>query len=525
MAPRGVKSGKEMTSATNEAKSWPFEQARALLAKVGDKQEVVFETGFGPSGAPHVGTFGEVVRTNMVRRAFNEITEGRIKTRLIVFSDDYDGFRRVPTGMPESMEEDLGKPLTAVRDPLGEYESFAERNNAALNNFLYDMGFEDGLHYDFLSATECYKSGLFNQALISVLNNYDAVRGIMLPNLGEARRETYSPFMPISPVTGNVLAEGVLDVDPFEQTVRFIAEDGKEYECPVINGNVKLQWKADWGMRWAALGVDYEMHGKDLLDSAKLSSRINKAIGATPPLNYFYELFLDDDGSKLSKSKGSGLSVEEWMHYSTHGPLAYFMFQSPRSAKPFSASIIPRITDEYLKALTAYSKLDKAAQYDSPIWHVHGGSQVSYDADVSYSLLLNLASVSDAKDSETLFNYLRQYKGFGEDRELIGSLIPGAIAYVQEKTERKVKRAPTELEKSAFAALADKLETMDDGLDGEAYQFEVYEIGKSFGFDPLRSWFQAIYEVLFGDSQGPRFGSFIAAYGRARSIELLRSAT
>lgn len=508
-----------------EAKSWPFEQARALLKRVGEKDCVVFETGYGPSGAPHVGTFCEVVRTNMVRRAFEELTEGRVKTRLIAFSDDYDGFRRVPAGMPESMADDLGKPLSAVRDPSGEYESFAARNNEALKGFLWNMAMHPGEDYEFVSATECYKTGVFNDALVRVLQHYDTVRNIMLPTLGEARRATYSPFMPISPVTGNVLAEGVLGVDEVRQTVFFVAEDGKEYEVPVIDGNVKLQWKADWGMRWAAFGVDYEMHGKDLLDSAVLSTRICKAIEGVPPLTYFYELFLDDEGRKHSKSLGNGTSIEEWMRYSAGGPLAYFMFQSPRSAKPFTATIVPRVTDDYLKALTTFPTLEGAARYDSPIWHVHEGHPPSYEADVSYSLLLNLASVSGAKDSETLFNYLRQYKGLGHDRAFIGSLIPGAIAYValQEQTKPKTKRAPTEVEAAAFTALADKLETMADGLDGEAYQFEVYEIGKSFGFDPLRSWFQAIYEVLFGDSQGPRFGSFIAAYGRERSIALLRT--
>jgi lysyl-tRNA synthetase class 1 len=502
------------------AKSWPFEQARALLKTRGSKQgEVIFQTGYGPSGAPHVGTFGEVVRTNMVRNAFEELTGNTIPTRLIAFSDDYDGFRKVPEGMPESMHEDLGKPLTAVRDPFGEYPSFAARNNQALRDFLDRM--EVG--YDFVSATECYKSGAFNAMLRRVVIHYETVRNIMLPTLGETRRATYSPFMPISPVTGNVLAEGVLGVDEMKNTIFFVAEDGKEYEVSVFDGNTKLQWKADWGMRWAAFGVDYEMHGKDLLESAVLSTRICKAINATPPLTYFYELFLDDEGRKQSKSLGNGMTMAEWERYSSTGPLAHFMFQSPRSAKAFTPTVIPRVTDEYLKALTAFPKLEGDARLDSPVWHVHEGSPPPYEADVSYALLLNLASVSAAKDSATLMNYLQQYKALTTaDRAFVGSLLPGVIAFIQEQTPPKTRRAPKDVDKAAFAELATILETMEDGLDAEAYQFQVYEVGKRH-YEPLRDWFKAIYEVLFGDEQGPRFGTFIAAYGRARTIELLRS--
>ena len=497
-------------------KSWPFEQARALLERVQGKETVIFETGFGPSGTPHIGTFAEVIRTSMVRRAFEEMTNEKVLTRLLVFSDDYDGFRKRPLGLPVEMEEDFGLPLTRVRDPDGAFPSFAERNNQALRDFLDKL--EVG--YEFVSSTECYKTGVFDDVLMRVAENYDAVQEIMLPSLRDERRATYSAFMPISPVTGRVLAEGVHKVTP-QGMVFFDAEDGKRYASSVRGGLVKLQWKVDWALRWAHFGVDYEMHGKDLIESAKLSERICKAVGGVPPLTYFYEMFLDDNGEKFSKSKGNGFTVEDWQRYSSTGALAHFVFQTPKSAKTLSASVVPRVTDEYLKALAAFPKLEGAARLDSPVWHIHEGSPPSYSADVSYGLLLNLAGVSKAQEPEVLENYLRQYKALGDDREFITSLIPGAIAYTNEQTKPAARRQPNQVERVAFQDLIARLEKMDDGLDGEAYQFEVYEVGKTHGFESLRAWFQGIYEVLFGESQGPRFGSFIAAYGRRNTINLL----
>ncbi len=521
-----------MSEAALNAKSWPFEQARAILKRAQGKDCVVFETGYGPSGAPHIGTFAEVVRTNMVRRAFEELTDHTVKTRLIAFSDDFDGFRRVPANLPEdmriAMEADIGKPLTSVRDPFGAYPSFAHRNNEALRQFLLAMGLEPDRDYEFVSATECYRAGKFDDTIRAVLRNYDAIRDTMLPTLGAERRDTYCPIMPISPVTGNVLAEGFIAVDVSEALVLFRCEDGQEHQISVLGGGAKLQWKVDWAMRWAALGVDYEMHGKDLLDSAVLSTRICKALGKEAPLTYFYELFLDDEGGKLSKSLGNGMTIEEWNRYSANGPLVHFMFQSPRSAKTFAPSIVPRVTDEYLKGLTGFPKLDGASRLDSSIWHIHGDEPPTFEADVSYNLMINLATVSGAKDAETLHNYLDQYKAMtAADHAFVASLVPGVINYVNEQRVRKPRRAPTGIEAAAFRALIWRLEKMaeiEDPLGPEDYQYWVYEIGKEFKFDPLRSWFQAIYEVYFGESQGPRFGSFIAAYGRERTIEMLRSA-
>ncbi len=499
--------------------SWPFEQANLLLKKASEKKCVIFETGFGPSGNPTIGTFAEVVRTNMVRNAFEELTEGKISTRLIAFSDDYDGFRKVPENLPDTMKIDLGKPLTSVSDPYGEFPSFAHRNNQALRDFLDDME----IGYEFMSATECYKSGRFNDILAKIAQNYEKVRGIMLPTLGVERRATYSPFMPISPY-GQVLQTGVKEVDPVRNTILFDDENGEEHEISIFNGNVKSQWKIAWAERFAALGVDYEMHGKDLSESAVLSKKICKAIGYSIPHTFQYELFLDDQGHKISKSLGNGFSTEEWLQYSSRSALAFYMYQNPTQAKILSSNVVPRMTDDYLKSLNTYRGLSEEARLDSPIWHVHEGYPPEFSSDVSYGLLVNLAEVSGATDPETLLNYLRQYKDVNEqDMGIISELISGVIQFVQAKP-KKVKRAPTELEANAFKDLAIRLSVMEDGLNSEDYQYEVYEIGKKYGFDPLRNWFKAIYEVMFGDDQGPRFGSFIAAYGRERSIAMIKDA-
>lgn len=540
-----------------QAKTWPFEQARALLKHVVTKRVpaneirealplaaqadvrglidrwpdmgrvVTFETGYGPSGAPHIGTFGEVVRTSMVRRAFVELTGGLIPTRLLAFSDDYDAFRRVPDGLPESMKEDIGRPLTRMNDPYGEFESFAERNNTALRVFLDHLGVD----YTFISSTDAYTGvdGVFDEGLKRVYDNYQGVLDIILPTLGGQggdRASTYSPFMPRSDYNGKLVEDANVRLNG-AYTILFDdrENDHPDFPTSIFDGYVKLQWKVDWGMRWFAFDVDYEMHGKDLIDSAVLSSRICKLLGGTPPLTYFYELFLDEEGKKISKSKGNGMSIEDWLTYGTEDGLALLMFQNPRAAKELHLRVVPRMEDEYLKNLAAYQK---APSLDNPVWHLHAGNVPTFGSDVSYGLLTNLASATGDADEATVLGFLSQYRSIREeDRARIEALVPKVVAYVAklEEKEPRQRRAPTEQETAAFNALADKLATMDDGLDGEAYQFEVYEVGKAFGFDPLRAWFQGLYEVLFGDSQGPRFGTFISAYGRERTIGLLRRAT
>jgi lysyl-tRNA synthetase class 1 len=540
-----------------DARAWPFEQARNLLAhllktRLGDEAErtlastlitdgkidealatfpalgraAIFETGYGPSGLPHMGTFGEVARTTMVRAAFRALTEDRWPTRLICFSDDMDGLRKVPDNVPnkEMLAEDLGKPLTVVRDPFGEYPSFGQHNNARLKAFLDGFGFE----YEFLSSTDCYKGGRFDAALLTALERFDQIQAVMLPTLGPDRRATYSCFLPISPSTGRVLQVPTLARDVAAGTIRFQDEDGTEVEVPVTGGHVKLQWKPDWAMRWAALGVDYEMSGKDLIDSVKASSKICKALGAAPPEGFNYELFLDEKGEKISKSKGNGLTMEDWLRYGAPESLAYYMFQSPRSAKKLYFDVVPRASDEYLQQLDAYGRQEPKAQIENPVWHVHTGSPPERSSPVSFGLMLNLVSAANASDKAILWGFLSRYiPGATPDSEpLLDRLAGYAIHYYEDFVKPSKRfRAPDARERAAIEDLAARLKALPaDGRDAETIQNAVFEAGKTAGFEPLRAWFQALYEVLLGQSQGPRFGSFVAIFGVERTLDLIEAA-
>lgn len=533
-----------------EAKSWPFEQARLLVKRLGlqkgspyPDRHIVFQTGFGASGYPHIGTFAEVVRTNMVCNAFErlavEVTGNSRapRTTLVVFADDYDAMRRVPDSLPEAMQDDIGLPLTSVRDPVGEYESFGDRNVDSLRQFCADYL---GATPTIVSATEMYRSGRFNDGLRDACRLYDEIMEIMLPTLGSERQATYSPIMPISPTTGRVLQVPVEIVDAASGMIRFTDEDGTVIETDVFNGAAKLQWKVDWAMRWRQLGIDYEMYGKDLIDSFSASKKIVRLFGSEPPAGMVYELFVDEEGKKISKSLGNGISIEQWMEYGTPEALSMFMFQSPKSSKSLHLGVIPKVTDEYLKARIDYPRLvlggeGKQNHLDSPAWHIHGGHVPPYHSDVNYALLVNLASVSNATDPDVLRDYLSTYRQIPpNDRVEIERLIPKAIAYFQtrvlpEKLERQ--RDPTSTERDAVADLSARLQGMADNLDGEAYQFEVYEWGKAWvitapdTFPTLRDTFRMLYEVFFGAESGPRFGTFVAAYGRERTIALLRATT
>jgi len=537
-----------------EARSWPFEQARATIARVlrvrlpdradqeaakalidaGKADEavkaypalskaVIFETGYGPSGLPHLGTFGEVARTTMVRQAFRALVDDHIPTRLIAFSDDMDGLRKVPDNIEnkQPLIEDLGKPLTVVRDPFGTHDSFGAHNNARLRAFLDGFGFE----YEFVSSTECYKGGLFDATLLTALERFDAIQKVMLPTLGEERRATYSPFLPVSPTTGKVLQVPTLERNVEKGTIVFEDEDGSKVEVPVTGGHVKMQWKPDWAMRWTALGVDYEMSGKDLIDSVKASGAICKALGGVPPEGFNYELFLDENNQKISKSKGNGLSMEDWLRYGAPESLSYYMFQSPKSAKKLYFDVIPKATDEYLQQLDAYGRQEPAKQLDNPVWHIHSGKPPEQGSPVSFSLMLNLVSAADASTKEILWGFLSRYipGASPETQPLLDRLAGYAINYYEDFVKpTKTFRAPTDQERAAMLDLLAKLKAMPaDAPDAELIQNEVFEVGKTHGFDPLRAWFQALYEVLLGQSQGPRFGSFAAIFGIDRTVALI----
>ena len=514
----------EIRAAVETAKAWPFEEARKLLKRYKkappEKGYVLFETGYGPSGLPHIGTFGEVARTTMIRRAFEAISD--IPTRLICFSDDLDGMRKVPENLPnqEMLAEHLQKPLTSVPDPFGEYESFGHHNNAMLRRFLDTFGFD----YEFYSATEFYRSGRFDDVLLRAAEQYDKIMEVMLASLREERQQTYSIFLPIHPETGRVLYVPMKEVNAKEGAITFDDENGEEMTLPVTGGNVKLQWKPDFGARWAALGVDFEMYGKDHSTNTPIYDKICRILGAPAPEHYVYELFLDENGEKISKSKGNGISIDEWLTYASSESLALYMFQKPRTAKRLFFDVIPKAVDEYHQHLRAYAEQDAAKRVENPVWHIHEGDPPKSDMEVSFAMLLNLASAASAEDKDVLWGFIRKYapEANPETHPGLDAAAGFAVRYFQDRVKpEKQFRAPTDLERAALEDLAAELRKAEDGLDGEALQQIVYDVGKRHEFENLRDWFKGIYEVLLGASQGPRFGGFIQLFGVPETVALI----
>jgi lysyl-tRNA synthetase class 1 len=534
----------EQAAASLESKAWPFEEARRLIKRLerlpgGAEKTVLFETGYGPSGLPHIGTFGEVARTTMVRRAFELLTDGKRKTRLICFSDDMDGLRKVPTNVPnqDMLQQHLEEPLTRVPDPFGKYESFAHHNNAMLRDFLDRFGFE----YEFFSATDCYKSGMFDATLLKMLAVYDKVMDIILPTLGSERQATYSPFLPVCQRTGRVLQVPMVARDVNAGTVTYIDPDtGEKIETPVTGGRVKCQWKADWAMRWTALGIDYEMAGKDLIDSVTLSSKVCKALGGTPPEGFNYELFLDQNGEKISKSRGNGLTIEDWLTYASPESLSLFMFQKPKSAKKLYFDVIPRAVDEYLQVLSAYPSQAGKQQLDNPVWHIHSGAPPQPELPITFGLLLNLVSVSHANSKDVLWGFLRRYApgATPENNPILDRLSGYAIRYYEDFVKPTKKfRAPDDVEQSALKSLDAALAALPEDADGDKIQNALLDVGRAIPRyqDPAKvspsggpgvklDWFQAIYEILLGQQRGPRLGTFVALYGIPETRTLIGKA-
>ena len=513
----------KMRDAATQSKAWPFEEARRILKrfekKLPEKGYVLFETGYGPSGLPHIGTFGEVARTTMIMRAFQELSG--IPTRLVCFSDDLDGMRKVPGNVPnpERLTAHLQRPLTSVPDPFGEYESFGHHNNAMLRRFLNTFGFE----YDFISATEFYQSGQFDQVLLRAVEKYDDIMKVMLASLREERQKTYSIFLPIHPETGRVLYVPMKSVDAKNGTITFDTEEGEEMTLPVTGGNVKLQWKPDFGARWAALGVDFEMYGKDHSTNTPIYDKICRILGQPAPEHFSYELFLDENGQKISKTSGNGVSIDEWLTYASTESLSYFMYLKPKTAKRMHFDVIPKAVDEYHQQLRAYEGQDDKARLNNPVWHIHGGDVPVSKMVVPFSMLLNLASVSGAEDKDQLWGFIKRYapEASAETHADLDAAAGFAVRYYNDFVKpAKVYRAPTDLEREALIALRDGLKAWDQGLDGDALQFLVFACGRE-RFDPMRDWFKALYEVLLGASQGPRFGGFIALLGIEESIALI----
>ncbi|MGZ2412543.1 lysyl-tRNA synthetase, class I [Sphingomonas sp. F9_3S_D5_B_2] len=517
-----------LRTAALTSKAWPYEEARKLLNRWPDGKPggapVIFETGYGPSGLPHIGTFNEVARTSFVRHAYEELTGGA-PTRLIAFSDDMDGLRKVPDNVPsqQMLTKYLGKPLTQIPDPFGTHESFAHHNNAMLRSFLDRFGFD----YEFLSATDCYTSGRFDEVTRKVLASWDAIMSVMLPTLREDRRQTYSPLLPVSPRTGRVLQVPVEVVDADAGLIAFDDEDGSRVRQSALGGAGKLQWKVDWAARWVALGIDYEMAGKDLIDSVIQSGKIARVLGGRPPEGFNYEMFLDEKGEKISKSKGNGLSLDEWLRYGSEPSLSFYIYREPKRAKSLHIGVIPRAVDEYWQFRGNYAGQPIEQKLGNPVHHIHRGAVPATTLPLTYGLLLNLVSLPGVADKDTAWRFVQRYapgtspESEPELDELIGLAVNYARDFVVPTLQR---RAPSDLEAAALRDLDAELAKLPAGADGEAIQNAVFEVGKRHPFESLRGWFQALYETLLGSSQGPRMGSFIALYGIDNTRKLIAEA-
>ena len=504
--------------------SWPFVEVRKLLKDrkelIKKKDKITFQTGYGPSGLPHIGTFGEVARTSMMINALNHIQ--KIDHELITFSDDMDGLRKVPDNIPndEVLKKNLGKPLTSIPDPFKKFNSFGEHNNEMLKEFLQRFNFK----FLFKSSTENYKKGIFNNSLIRVLEKYDEIMNIILPTLREERRKTYCPFLPICPKTGVVLEIPMVDMD--QKSGRIIFENnGQKLETSILNGHCKLQWKVDWAMRWFTFNVDFEMYGKDLTESAILSSKICRSLGKVPPNGFAYELFLDEKGEKISKSKGNGISIEEWLRYASPESLAMYMYPNPKRAKKLYSEVVPKTVDEYLTLIEKYKIQNEKDKIQNPVWHVHNGKPPNEKIVMPFSMLLNLVGSSNANEKDVLWKFINRFHKEikPSDHKILDGLINYAINYFKDKVEPKKKfKKPNLEEKKALFNLIKKLEEIDQTLSPEEIQTYVYTVGKENGYEKnLRDWFKLIYQVVFGEENGPRMGFFISFFGLTETIELI----
>ena len=504
--------------------SWPFVEARKLVKerhKIFEKKnKITLQTGYGPSGLPHIGTFAEVARTTMVVNAIKQIID--IPTEIIAFSDDMDGLRKVPENIPnkEILEENLHKPLTSVPDPFKKFSSFGEHNNVMLKKFLNEFKF----NYTFKSSTETYKKGFFNNSLLLVLEKYEKIMETILPTLGKERQQTYSPFLPICPETGKVLEVPIIEIKKKEGKIIY-ENNNKKIETEVLNGKCKLQWKVDWAMRWYAFDVDYEMYGKDLIESAILSSKICKVLGKKNPNGFAYELFLDKKGEKISKSKGNGITIEQWLKYASPESLSLYMYQNPKRAKKLYADVVPKAVDEYLTCIDKFREQDIQHRLLNPVWHIHNGNPPKEKSIMPFSVLLNLVGTSNATDKEVLWKFIKKYKKDIKipDHPILDGLVKYALKYFEDIVKvNKKYRKPNEKEKKALRDLVKRLKDCKDQTNPEAIQTIVYSVGKDNGYEEnLREWFKAIYEIIFGDQDGPRMGFFISFFGVKESIELI----
>ena len=508
----------------DKTSAWPFVEAKKMLRErksfIEKKGKITLQTGYGPSGLPHIGTFGEVARTSMMVNALNQLID--LPTEIITFSDDMDGLRKVPENVPNQklLNDNLHKPLTQVPDPFEKFNSFGEHNNEMLKNFLDSFKFK----YNFQSSTALYNSGFFNPTLKIILDNYEGIMNIIIPTLGKERQQTYCPFLPICPDTGHVLEIPLLEIDKEKSRIIF-DNKGKKLEASILDGNCKLQWKVDWAMRWYALDIDFEMYGKDLIESAILSTKIINLIGKKNPSGFAYELFLDEKGEKISKSKGNGITIDQWLNYASPESLSLYMYQNPKRAKKLYNEIVPKAVDDYLDCIEKSKKQNELQLLMNPVWHVHNGNIPNEDIIMTFSMLLNLVETSNADSKELLWKFVKKYKPDIDEKKfpIFDGLVGYAIKYFNDviKAQKKYK-SPTENEKLALQALIKTLEKCTDEMSPEDIQTLIYSTGKENGYaENLRDWFKLIYEVVFGDENGPRMGFFISFFGVKETKELL----
>ncbi len=505
--------------------AWPFVEIRNLLKErnnlIKTKNKITFQTGYGPSGLPHIGTFAEVARTTMMINVLRHIKS--IDVELITFSDDMDGLRKVPDNIPNDkiLEDNLGKPLTSIPDPFGKFKSFAEHNNTMLKNFLNKFNFE----FTFKSSTENYKKGVFNESLKRVAEKYDDIINIILPTLRSERRKTYCPFLPICPETGKVLEIPMENLDKTSGKIIF-NNNGKKIQTSIYDGNCKLQWKVDWAMRWFTFDVDFEMYGKDLTESAILSSKICKTLGKPPPSGFAYELFLDEKGEKISKSKGNGITIEEWLNYASPESLSLYMYQNPKRAKKLYSDVVPKAVDEYLSLIEKFSEQNEKEKLSNPVWHIHKGQPPKEKIVMPFSMLLNLVGSSNADDKKILWKFINRFHKDvkPENSPILDNLTEYAIRFFKDKLKpKKIYKKPDEKEKKALTNLANKIEKISKSLPPEEIQTIVYSVGKENGYEKnLRDWFKLLYQVLFGDIDGPRMGFFISFFGVQETVKLIK---
>ena len=504
--------------------AWPFVEIRKLVKErkelIKTKKKIIFQTGYGPSGLPHIGTFGEVARTTMMINALRHIE--KFDTELITFSDDMDGLRKIPDNIPnnEVLKRNIGKPLTNIPDPFGKFKSFAEHNNTMLKQFLKKFNFE----FSFKSSTENYTNGTFNESLKRVAEKYEDIMNIILPTLRSERRKTYCPFLPLCPETGKVLEIPMLNLEKKTGKITFRNGD-KKIQTNIYDGNCKLQWKVDWAMRWFTFDVDFEMYGKDLTESAILSSKVCKILGKTPPSGFAYELFLDEKGEKISKSKGNGISIEQWLRYASPESLALYMYPNPKRAKKLYSAVVPKTVDEYLDFIERFPNQELKDQILNPVWHVHNGNPPSEKIVMPFSMLLNLVGSSNADNKNILWKFIKRFhKEINpKDHKILDDLTEYAINYFKDKVEPNKKfKKPNKEEKKALENLVKKLKQIEEPLSPEDVQTHVYTVGKENGYEKnLRDWFKLIYEVVFGEENGPRMGFFISFFGLNETIELI----